>query len=291
MNTVRLLAIGNSLAENPLTYLADIAASTGEVRFVVGHATLGGCSLVRHWRLAEYTAEHPEHKTYQLDLGGGAVSGRTVHLRGALVAEPWDLVTLNQASIAGPDRSSFQPWLGLLHGLVRQLAPQAGILLNQTWAYREDSPYLIDKGLTCDGMFERLKSNYAYYARQLGCRIIPTGEAIQQFRRSRPFTFPDRDYDFFHPRPPALPRQDNSLSVGWYWAINETPDGLPQLVLDFNHLNPLGLYLAGLTWYGTLTGLDPRQVTFVPRAVEAEDGAFLRDLAHEVCTRYRQSEG
>ena len=45
--TVRLLTIGNSFAENALTYLPQIVDSAGH-NLVVGRANLGGCTLERH---------------------------------------------------------------------------------------------------------------------------------------------------------------------------------------------------------------------------------------------------
>ncbi len=291
MKTLRLLVIGNSLAENSVAYLREIAASSGAVEIVLGYATLGGCPLVKHWRLAEYTRQHPEHKTYQLDTGGAAWAGKSpyaVNLQEALVAEPWDTITLNHASIPGPRRETFQPWLGFLHELVRERAPQAAFLLHQTWAYREDSSYLIENGLTSETMFERLKANYAHFAAELGCRVIPTGEAIQTFRRKRQFRFPDPGFDYQHAVAPALPRQDNSLSIGWYWSINDSVDGIPQLMLDFNHLNPAGLYLAGCTWFETLTGHDVRTVAFHPAEVDATLAECLRTIAHEVARNARR---
>ena len=291
MRTIRLLAIGNSLSENPLTYLEPLAASCGAASLIIGHATLSGCTLARHWRLAEYTAHHPEHKTYNFTAGGPATAwqpGRTVNLQEALADQAWDLVTINQASIPGPDRDSFEPWLGYLMERIRTLAPGAEILLNQTWAYREDAPYLIEKGLTSETMFERLRANYDFYAKRYGCRIIPVGEGIQRVRRHPDHTFshPDPHFDFFNAKPPALPCQDGSLSVGWHWNINETPDGNPQLVLDFNHLNQSGLLLAGLIWLQTITGVDARLAGFLPPEVSPEQGTLYRQVAHAVCSDY-----
>ena len=291
MQPLRLLAIGNSLSENPLTYFTQLAASIGTGDLIIGHATLGGCTLARHWRLAEYTARNPEHKTYQFATGGPAgpgQSGRTVNLHEALMDQAWDYITINHASIPGPDRDSFEPWLGHLIGLIRKQVPGAKILLNQTWAYREDAPYLLEKGLTSNTMFERLRANYAFYAERYGCKIIPVGEGIQRVRNSPEhfFRYPDPRFDFFKAQPPALPCQDGSLSIGWYWNINETPDGNPQLVLDFNHLNPAGLLLAGLIWLESITGVDARQALFQPAEVPLELGDFYRQIAHTVCSEY-----
>ena len=81
-----------------------------------------------------------------------------------------------------------------------------------------------------------------------------------------------------------MPRQENSLAVGWYWAIRETAEGVPELRLDANHLNARGNYLAGCVWYEALTGLAPTAQAFVPRELTLTDAAFLRRIAHETVT-------
>ena len=293
MKTIRLLTIGSSLAENPLTYLDYLASANGQVNFKIGRANLGGCSLKKHWNLACYSQKHPEYKTYTLAFSAAGVfppdgNPRSMNLQEALVAAPWDYVTLHQASVSGWRRESFQPHLGLLHGLVKELAPQAQVLLNQTWAYRSDAPYLPQNGLTDEIMFKRLQANYAYFASQLGCRVLPTGEAIQTVRRApgRTFTWPDPDFDYQNAEAPNLPRQEHSLSVGWYWMLNETADGIPELTLDYNHLNAAGCYLGSCVWFECLTGLDVRPHTFRPAEVNAEYASFLRDTAHNVSRKY-----
>lgn len=290
MKTIKLLTIGNSFADNPLTYLSDLVASAG-MRLVVGRANIGGCPLHKHWNLATYTAQHPEQKTYDQGVGPDGKQ-RQVHLQDALAAERWDLVTLQQASVLGWQRESFQPYLGLLHGLVRQRAPQAEILLNQTWAYRGDAPFLVENGLTEEDMFARNQANYAHFAAELGCRVIPAGAAIQQARRAagRTFVWPDPAFDYQNAKAPALPRQEHSLSAGWFWAF-DTPDGLPELRLDPNHLNAHGCYLTGCAWFEIVTGVDVRTATFVPPEVDAASAAFYRATAHDVCARPERARG
>ena len=48
MQTIRLLTIGNSFADNAITFLQPLAESTGRVRFEIGTANIGGCSLEKH---------------------------------------------------------------------------------------------------------------------------------------------------------------------------------------------------------------------------------------------------
>ncbi len=283
MKTIRLLTIGNSFAENALAYLEAMAQGTGEVRFEVGRANLGGCTLEKHWNLSLYTGRNPAHKTYRL---GTTPDGkpREATLQEALAAAPWDFVTLQQASPKSWRRESFQPHLGLLHDLVRRLAPGGKVLLHETWAYRSDSPFLPQNGLTQELMFERIRATYEHYAAELGCGVLPSGEAVQRARRApgRTFAWPEPDFDYQKAQVPALPRQAHSLAVGWEWAVNNTPDGVPELRLDANHLNVRGRYLIGCVWFECLTGLDARTVAFVPPEIDPETARFLRETAHEV---------
>jgi hypothetical protein len=286
MKTIRLLTIGNSFAENALTYLESLANCTDSVRFQVGKANLGGCSLEKHWNLATYTAKHPEYKTYRLGVGPDG-KPKEATLQEALVAAPWDFVTLQQVSHKSWRRETFQPHLGWLHGLVRELAPQARITLHQTWAYRTDTPFLPQNGLTQEAMFERIRATYEHFSAELDCPVLPSGEAVQQARRApgRTFVWPESDYDYQNAEAPALPRQEHSLAVGWFWAINNTPEGIPELRNDPNHLNTRGCYLCGCVWFERFTGLDVRAVAFAPSELAPDDAAFLRATAHEVCRR------
>ncbi len=284
MKTIRLLTIGNSFADNALCYLEAIAASTGRVRLEIGRANLGGCSLEKHWNLAVYTTRHPEYKTYRLKTAtDGTPCGAT--LQEALAAAPWDFVTLQQVSHKSWCRETYVPHLGLLHGLVRERAPQAAVLLHQTWAYRSDSPFLPQNSLTQELMFERIRAAYAGYAAELGCGVLPSGEAVRQVRRApgRTFVWPEADFDYQHAEAPALPRQEHSLAVGWQWAINTSAEGIPELRVDCNHLNGAGCYLIGCVWFECLTGEDARSVTFVPDGIDAGTAAFYRETAHDVC--------
>lgn len=286
MKTIRLLTIGNSFANNALTYLDDFARSTSDVCFEIGRANLGGCSLEKHWNLARYTDRHPDYKTYRI---GTCRDGTPIEasLQEALTGTQWHYVTLQQVSSTSWCRDTFHPYLEQLHALVSRHASQAKIFLHQTWAYRSDSPFFPQNGLTQASMFQRIRETYAHYADALGCGVLPSGEAVQRFRLSpgRTFQWPDAEFDYQCTEPPALPRQENSLSVGWYWAINVSPKGIPELRLDANHLNAAGCYLVGCVWYECLTELDVRKVTFHPAAITADTAAFLRATAHEICRK------
>lgn len=286
MKTIRLLTVGNSFSNDACFFLESIGESAG-VRFEIGRASLGGCSLAKHWNLAQYAAKHPDFKPYTLREREGAPPLQA-HLSDALAAAPWDFITFQQVSACSWRSATFEPYLCHLIRMARAQAPRARLALHQTWSYRSDSPFFPQQGLTPERMFERIRETYAHYAEIYGCLILPSGEAIQEARRApgRTFEWPDPEFPYAEAEPPALPRQDHSFNCGWYWEIAGTAEGLPELRLDPNHLNARGRYLAGCVWFERLTGGDARAVAFAPPEVTAEDAVFLREIAHRVCGRY-----
>ena len=191
-------------------------------------------------------------------------------------------MTLQQVSAKSWRAETYEPYLGRLVALVGTIAPQAQVLFHQTWAYRSDSPFLPDNGLTQDLMHERIAAAYRHYGTRYSCRILRSGEAVHLARAAagHQYAWPEPDCQYRFGEAPSLPKQENSLAAGWYWAIRETPEGVPELRLDANHLNARGNYLAGCVWYETLTGLPTSDRTFVPDGFDPADAAFLRQIAH-----------
>jgi len=292
VKTIRLLTIGNSFSENALTYLERIAEGTDSVRFDVGRASLGGCSLERHWNLSRYTERRPEYKTYRLGTGadGQPVSA---NLQDALAAKPWDFVTLQQVSARSWRCETFEPWLGLLHRMIRTAVPGAAVMLHQTWAYRSDTAFFAENAITQEIMHRRIRETYLHYAEKYTCGVLPSGEAIHRARTApgRTFQWPDPVFDYQQAEAPALPRQDHSLAVGWYWLINQTENGIPALRVDPNHLNARGCYLCSAVWFETLSGLRVHDSRYAPEDIEADDAAFLRDMAHATVSAGRDTPG
>ncbi len=283
MNTIKILTIGNSFARNALKYLRQIAKSTDGVRFVVGRANLGGCSLEKHSNLADFTQKHPDYKGYRLCENN---EGQTVYanLQDALTYENWDFVTLQQVSLKSWLQETFEPYLGLLHSMVSDLAPQANCLLHQTWAYRSDSPFLVENCMAQRMMFDRIRDNYNHFGDKYGCGVLFSGAAVQKVRETpgHDFKWPDTEFDYQHAEPFDLPEQVNSLAVGWKWGIEQTVDGIPQLRLDPNHLNDAGCYLVGCVWFEQLTKKSIYESDFIPEGIGAKHYELLRRVAHEV---------
>lgn len=267
--TIRLLTIGNSFADNATEYLPAIAEADPGVTLVLGKANLGGCTLERHATLAAASAA---------DTSKGPYAGKK-SLQEMLKKEPWDFVTLQQQSQLSADYATFQPWLDQLRDLVRTGAPQAEMLLHETWAYRPDHPLLPTMKMNQVQMYEHIRESYAQAAAHLGgLRLLPVGTAFQR-ARSVP------GYAEAYPIPkavieavkfPALPPQPHSLVVGYFWQKDSQ-----KLGQDAKHANIRGKYLGAAVWWEVLTGKDIRQNPFRPDKLDAEDWKFLQTCAHE----------
>ena len=154
-------------------------------------------------------------------------------------------------------------------------------MFHQTWSYREDSAFFIDNGLTQASMFDKIRAAWEQFSAEYGCGIIPSGQAIQNARRSGgAFEYPDPDYCYHQPTYPLLPRQDKSFNVGWHWNRG-TPNGIAELRLDPNHCNDRGRYLTAAVWFETLGGGDVRETTFRPDRIDQDDWQFLQGISHE----------
>ena len=267
--TIRLLTIGNSFADNATEYLPAIAKADPGVILVLGKANLGGCTLERHATLAAASAADP---------GKGPYSGK-MSLQQMLKKERWDFVTLQQQSQLSTDYTTFQPWLDQLRDLVRAGAPQAEILLHETWAYRPDHPLLPAMKMNQTQMYENIRESYARAAAHLdGARLLPVGTAFQRARDVPGYAeaYPLPRSAIESVKFPALPAQPHSLVVGYYWQ----KDG-QKLAQDAKHANLRGRYLGAAVWWEVLTGKDIRKNSFRPDTLDAGDWKFLQDCAHQ----------
>jgi len=274
---VKLLTIGNSFADNATKYIENIFNADGESSILLGRANLGGCSLEKHWNLVEQCDLLPDVKPYDFYMTGAGTVKAT--LKEALVSQKWDYVTLQQVSDMSWREETYFPYMENLYNLVKELAPQAEIVIHQTWAYRSDAEEFKRYGINQKEMFIRLKEAYAKAAKKLGCSIIPSGEAFQKARGIFNYT-PDTSYDFENPKPLQLPEQSKSLIVGYYWATGNTPTGKAELRMDGRHGNSKGCYLANAMWFEKFSGKSILNNSYCPEGVTAEELEILKKVAH-----------
>lgn len=268
-DSLRLFIIGNSFSQNASAYLPNFAQERAK-HLVVGRAELGGHSLAQHWGYVEAAEANPD------DPKGKPYKGKS--LRMLLSAGTWDVVTLQQASYYSADEESYNPYARKLYDYIKQLQPNARVVIHQTWAYRSDAlkfgrvaPEVLAKDQ--QEMWAKSRAAYHAMAKQLNLKIMPVGDAFNAVATDPVFGFrKDPDFDYANPVYPNLPKQTHSLNMGYSWKDN-------QMVFDPNHANEAGRYLGSLIWYSTLFGESPLSLSYVPDKVPADFAAYLKQVA------------
>ena len=271
--TLRLFVIGNSFSNNATRFLPELAKAGGH-ELIMAKAATGGCSLERHWNALAADLADPA------DAKGKIYAGKS--LRANLGAGPWDVITIQQYSMHSSDLGTYRPYARKLYDQLKTLEPRAEIVLHQTWAYRVDAAKFGQTGenrFAADNreMWEKSRAAYHTIARELGVRLIPTGDAFWRINSDPQWSYrPDEKFDFKGAVKPALPTQTNSLHVGYRWGKDD------KLGKDANHANVAGEYLGALVWYGFLFGESPERLTFVPPGIAPEFATQLRKVAWQV---------
>lgn len=258
-HTLKILAIGNSFSQDALEHLYNIAESAGFKQIVLANLYIGGCSLETHWNnakhnLAAYSYDKNATGTWQ------SLENQTI-LHG-LQDEVWDIITMQQVSGLSGIASTYDEE-NRLSNLINYIHhhntnPNLKLGWHMTWAYDEDcskeafAHYDNNQLTMYNAILDATK--WKIVNNQVFDFIIPTGTVIQNLRTSALKDFLTRDG--FH------------LSLG------------------------LGRYVAGLTWFTTVTDLSPELVTYVPsqeeitpQSLELIKAAVTQGVQHPfVCT-------
>lgn len=277
---MNILTIGNSFTDSlELYFPAAVQSARCDLHFE--RANFGGCELARHWSYIEAEERDVRCRIYQ--------GGRK--LRSILELRAWDVVTIQQASHDSWRPETFQPWAGNIIAYVKKHAPQAEVVIQQTWAYRADHSQLLpgsEWGVSQDEMYERLTENYTKLARDYKLRIIPTGYAVQLTRRNSERKFVNYDPALIDTLAwPDLPPQAGDVVGQFSWRKN--PDtGELYLNRDLIHLNPRGQYLQACVWFAMLYGKKVSEIRLVPAELANSDVKFLQETAQQAVDEFRQ---
>ena len=277
---MNILTIGNSFTDSLELYFPT-AVQSARCDLHFERANFGGCELARHWSYIEAEERDVRCRIYQ--------GGRK--LRSILELRAWDVVTIQQASHDSWRPETFQPWAGNIIAYVKKHAPQAEVVIQQTWAYRADHPQLLpgsEWGVSQDEMYERLTENYTKLARDYKLRIIPTGYAVQLTRRNSERKFVNYDPALIDTLAwPDLPPQAGDVVGQCSWRKN--PDtGELYLNRDLIHLNPRGQYLQACVWFAMLYGKKVSEIRLVPAELANSDVKFLQETAQQAVDEFQQ---
>jgi len=271
--TVKLLTIGNSFSANATHYLGDLAKAGGHT-LVHQPLVIGGASFQVHAEKAQ------KHEADPKDKAGLYTSGRG--LKENLELQKWDYVTIQQASIKSHDFATYQPYAGWLRDYITKHAPQAKLLVHETWEYRKDDPRFSKPGdlKSQEEMYTGLRAAYDKIAAEFNARIIPTGDAFHLADTDPSWAYQtDTSFNPKAAKQPELPNQTHSLHVGWRWAKPKN-GGKIALGMDGHHASMAGEYLGACVWYEVLFSESAVGNAFMPKGLDPTYARFLQETAH-----------
>ncbi len=285
--TIRLLTVGNSFSANATHYLGGIAKAAGDT-LILREDNVGGASMEVHWKKAQAFEKDPKDKL------GLYTKGKS--LKSDLTSEHWDVITFQQASILSHNLQTYRPFAKQLSDYIRALAPDATLLLHETWEYRLDDPRFSakapkpDEPKTQDEMYQGLSSAYTTIAKELNVKRLPVGDAFHLANRDKQWGFRPiaPPFDSKKAKPGELPDQAHSLNVGWKWKKTGDKNTLG---MDGHHASMAGEYLGACVWYEVIFGKSVENNSFVPEGLDAEYAKFLRSTAHRAVQEEMQKHG
>jgi len=220
---MKILSIGNSFSQDAQRYLHKISVAGGKSIKAV-NLYIGGCSLRTH-----YFNMLEDAKKYSFEFNGESTK-IFVTIKEALMSDEWDYVTLQQASPLSPHYETYQPYLSELQAYVKKYAPQAKILIHETWAYDKNATLKLNsaKCATAEEMHSKIILAYERAAKETNAAgIIRVGEAISEAINAG-LEAPYRDG--FH-----LSKGPGRYLAALLWFCylqNIDPDAVPEIVLD-----------------------------------------------------------
>ena len=244
LDTVRILAIGNSFSRDALDEHFNELADAAGVYVVVGDMYIGGCSLERHW--GNVQGDKADYTYYKRCGTGPLKSEKGYTLARAVKDEQWDVVTFQQASVKSFDADTFEPYLGSLVEWVKaNTRPGVRFMWHQTWAYPNHTvKAVLSEAGGQKEMYRKIAEISEQVCNKYGFGIIPTGTAVQNARSS-------------------------------FIGDNLNRD---------THLNfTVGRYVAACTWLEAVLGINAEGNSYLGRHMQPFHKDVLQAAAHLAC--------
>ena len=247
---LRILAIGNSFSQDAVEqYLYELFAASGR-KVIIGNLYIGGCSLERHYNNISNDAAAYE---YRKVVDGQKTNVKGVKISTVLAEEPWDYVSLQQASGLSGKYETCSPYLPEILNYVRSRSKyDVKLIWHSTWAYSKDSThsdfqkYNSDQTTMFNAIIDVARKivDNGSYAFDL---LVPSGTAIQNGRTSSLGDTFNRD--------------------GYHLEVT------------------YGRYTAACTWFEAISGISAEDAAWAPSTVNAEKAAIARTAAHNAVSR------
>ena len=245
---LKVLMIGNSFSNSVKLYLPKVTESAKKHKLILGSASIGGCALMKHCNNIDKEQKDPNFKSYTFTFTGEKT--RKSSVTEAIKYRKWDIVTIQQVSHQSFKKEMTREYAAKLIAYIRKLAPQAEIVIHQTWAYRQDNPKFHNKKapLTQEQMYNGLVENYNELAKTHKLRIIPVGTAVQLYRKALPV----KEVKYTEAQLKALKRTDKLPDltggdpVGKLTWLKKSDK---HVYNDRAHLSQEGAFLQACVWY------------------------------------------
>lgn len=280
---LKVLAIGNSFSVCLKRYLPSAAKAAGK-NLEFCNLYIGGCSLETHAANVRKGDKATPYGVVWFKSGATNAASFRSNIPQMLATQKWDVVTIQQASHFSWDPESYHPWSGELVAAIRKLAPQAEIVVQETWSYHPSCPRLAKWKMDNDEMYRRLEAAYLALAATNHFRVIPVGLAVQMYRKESPVRFvpPTGKELAAMDKPPSLLGEP----VGGYKVVEKkAEDGTVQKKValgDSIHLNRRGEYLQACVWLSFLFDYDVKDLPLNPKGLASpEELALLRTCAQK----------
>ena len=233
---LKILSIGNSFAMDTLVHLPNIAPSLGVEKITCAFLYIGGCSINRHWSNAQNDA--PAYK-YYINTGSGWNSPEEydTKISDAVKSEPWDFISIQHGTADGSrytDSESYCNLPSLVEYIKALASDKTKIVFNMAWVGSPEKNH--HEILSYNGNTRLMYEDLTKLTEQVVGAvkgidlIVPTGTAIENAR--------------------ATDLCDSLLRDGFHLSYG------------------IGRYIAALTFFKSLTGIDIDNVKWTPDEVD-----------------------
>ncbi|MBO4632876.1 MAG: DUF4886 domain-containing protein [Lentisphaeria bacterium] len=293
---IKVLMIGNSFSVCVGRYLPQIVRTApGGHKLELTSAYIGGCTFDKHSGNLKKAEKNPDFKPYGITCWFSDSSKKIKRFKGnvneLLKNNQYDVVTIQQGSPKSWDYQTYQPYADEVIAYIRKYQPKAEIVIQQTWAYRCDHPRLQPNpnakwNFDQTGMYERIRDSYRKLAATYKLRMIPTGDAVQIYRKNTPVKFQPVEEKIEYPQLPSIA---GDVVGNASWRKNGKT-GQKYLSVDRIHLNSSGVYLQACLWFAFLYGEPVSRIAYVPGDMNAAENALLRKCAQEALDNCKQEK-
>ena len=248
-DTLRVLAIGNSFSEDAVEqYLFELAEAAGKP-IIIGNLYIGGAPLELH--ASNVQADVADYSYRKITADGLKATTSDVSICTALQDEPWDYVSLQQASPFSGQFEAYEQPLPVLYRYIDSVtAGNVKYIWHQTWAYAPTAthPGFANYDRDQHTMYKAIMSASERVHELMPLDVlVPSGTAIQNARTS--FLGHDLTRDGYH--------------------------------LDLH----IGRFIAACTWFESLFGLQAPVAAYRPEGVSEAEAAVAREAAHAAVTQ------